>query len=478
MNATQASLLPQDAYEDRSLLTYTTVSVWGATLAIAAGCAFTGQLFLGVALLGTVAIFHSFLDPRVPLFILVAIIPLESLISVIPQVATLGKFIGVWVLVWSIPRISRAVTGGGWDKLAKWVLLLLVWAGIACAWSLNKPFALVKVTSMAMVWSLLLLVCVQVRTARIWRELLIVFACSCLLLSLVTWQQGGVASLEKDPAARWTQESVIALTEDAAVADVNAPARMVGVGLLTCVYLFFSSKRKIMKLFTLVAMVFMAGAIIVYQGRAVYLAVPVALVGSMVLTKAGSGAQRILLGIGLALIGSVLAYFMGSMGLLGEGIQERFVSIFEEGWGTGNRDVMWAAHFNAFVSTGFRGMGTVSMRWTAESLYHVAHNDILSIMGNLGIVGLIAYVGVHTCFFLRIRRMGVFWPQFFCYSAWIFVVWAGLTEDDYTKKVCALPLALVLAGIRVWGVNESRSRRSSLPNRASQGYRTSYSYAR
>ncbi|MCK4783875.1 MAG: hypothetical protein KAV87_09010, partial [Desulfobacteraceae bacterium] len=88
------------------------------------------------------------------------------------------------------------------------------------------------------------------------------------------------------------------------------------------------------------------------------------------------------------------------------------------------------------------------MRFTEKSLGTPAHSDVLTIMGDLGIVGLVAFTGFHLCLFRRIMRLTDQWRKMFCSMAWCFIIFVGMTQTDYNRKYYGLAIALILAMVR------------------------------
>ena len=109
-------------------------------------------------------------------------------------------------------------------------------------------------------------------------------------------------------------------------------------------------------------------------------------------------------------------------------------------------DVSQRAHATAFVETGGFGVGYNQMRFRSGN---VAHNDWISIAGNLGVIGLICFAGFHMTIFRRIRRMDQIWPKFACFLMWIFILVVPLTIDSYNKHRYTLAVGLILATVRL-----------------------------
>jgi O-antigen ligase len=425
-------------------------SIWVVTILAAAVLAWLGQPVIGMVIAGVVALIHGCINPRVALYILLFILPIDWMVGVIPGVTTMVKLIAAWVLVVSVPGLLRAAGSGRWDPIIKWMVLLLLWAGVSCLWARYKIAGLLFWQTMVLIWGMSLLICFHLKSRAILQMGLIFLITGCLLSNTLLIATGDVYRFE----ATYIRPELRAIVGAAeAVGELNITPRYFSLAIFASVFFIITLKGIIKKLLFVFVIIFLSIGIILGKGRAVYVAMPAALVGSVLLLKGGGVSKRALLMIMLGLLVGATALVVAKLGLFGPAIRERFESIFEAGIYAGQRIHMWKAHIEAFIETGFRGVGPNQMMYTAKSLYLQAHNDVLAIMGELGIVGLAAFMGLHICLFRRIIRLTDQWTKMFCLMIWCFIILAGMTQNDYYRKYYGLAVGLILAAIRI-GENE------------------------
>lgn len=404
---------------------------------------------------GTAIVLHSILRPRVAVYFLVAAVPMEWMVSVLPQVTTLPKLLGVLALLVSLPRIIRSATPGRWDASAKWMLLLVGWAGLSIAWSRYKQPGFISWQSLLTVWGMTWLICLQLDSPSRFRMALYFIFGGCMISCAVMLWSGDVHRTATT-SARIASESLVGETLEA---SFNTQAREYAYGVLIALYIFITRKGAFQRTCLAAAIIILLSGIVFAKARGVWVALPLAVVGgNLLLTRAGISRRVILIGlIGLLSVASGVA--MSKFGFLGRGIEERFASIFEEGVRSGNRLEFWKAHAQAFFRTGFVGTGYNQMQFTAASLYHVAHNDFFSIIGELGAVGLFAFAGLHLNLFRRMMRFQDAWSKMFCLMLWLFILGAGLTGTDFDDKQYPLAVGIILAAIQL----DERRRAGQLP---------------
>jgi len=231
-------------------------------------------------------------------------------------------------------------------------------------------------------------------------------------------------------------------------AEANIAPRYYALAIFASIFLIITLRGIIKKVLFVFIIVFLSIGIILGKGRAVYIATPAALIGSVILLRGGGLSKRALLTIVFGVLIGVTVLVVGRFGIMGPGIQERFKSIFEVGVRTGGRIYLWKGYIQAFLSSGGLGKGLNQARWI-EGVGNVAHNDWIEIMGDLGIIGLTAFFGLHLCLFRRILRVDHLWSNMLCLMIWCFIILAGMTQTDYYRKYYGLAVGLILAMLRI-----------------------------
>lgn len=441
--STLPAAYPELGFEEEGSSPRLAWSVWILVGIIAAGLIAVGATHVALMVLAACVLIGSLIQHRVALYALIMTLPIEWMVVVLPNISSVGKVLGLWALLLSVPLLVNR-TASRWDPCAKWIVALVLWSAIGSIWAIVPLYTLTVTQSIALNYGLPFLIVVHLQTRRTIRTALILVAGSCLISALAVLWINDVAVAAESGERAATQ----ALVGDS-LPDANGPSRHLALGVITCLYLLLSSRRTFFRFACVAAIMPMAAAILMLKGRAVYLSLPAALVGGVVMLRGVNLQKRLLLLFLVLILGVVAAYALMSMGILGTGIQERFESIFEEGASAGSRRMLWMAHFNAFISTGFRGAAMGSMHFTAESNYHVAHNDLMNIIGELGIVGLVCFVAFHVTLVRRVRRMDDVQAKMYSLMAWLLIVLCGMTENDWYYRHYTMTLGFILALVHI-----------------------------
>ena len=423
--------------------------VWAITVLVAGVLFFLDQRVLAVAIVGVVAVIHGTFKPRVALYILLASIPLEWLIGINPEVTSITKLIAVWVLLVSLLKVVRAIFSGGWDPCAKWIVILVCWAYFSLLWAAESLACLSYLLKMTLLWGgIPLLICIHLDNRRSLQTGLIVFVVACFFSSIVFIMTGDVYSLT---GADWTRATAVSLfgTTDVYY-EANLFPRLFSLAVFACIYLIMVLKSNLMKLFFALTVLLMCIGILLAKGRIIYIAMPGALLAGVILLGGGGVSKRILFIIVISILVLGALFVASGLDLLSGGVQERFGSIFEAGAGSAlsQRARLWTEYLEAFLSSGGLGKGLNQVRWL-PGVGNVAHNDWIEIMGDLGLVGLIAFFGLHFCMFRRITRVNHIWSKMLCLTIWSFIILAALTQTDYLRKYYTMAIGLIIATVRV-----------------------------
>ena len=88
-----------------------------------------------------------------------------------------------------------------------------------------------------------------------------------------------------------------------------------------------------------------------------------------------------------------------------------------------------------------------------------AHNNIIQLAGDYGIVGIVCFVGLQIHLLRRILRMRQAWHKFYVLCLLLFINFAGMTESDIHLKYFGLTLAIIFVVLRL----DERLREAELP---------------
>jgi O-antigen ligase len=443
-------------------------ALWGGGVLGAVVSVVAGQTKVALGIITLVGFSDTLLRPRVCIYSLIgAILMMQMVGGLIPGAATGAKVVGMWVVILSIPRLLRSVDVKRIDPAFKWIAGFVILGVITFPLSPNPFYSLLNSFTLLQVYMLPAVVGVWLTCRRYRSTAIIVLVGFGVILAV---QQIRVGS----PDVTETYRRVEAATFTAgAEVDVNEMARLMSIGVFSTIYLFLSQKGMMKKALWAFLGLVLCVAVVVSKSRACYVGIPAAVIMGILLASRAKITKR-LTAVFSAMLLTVVVFFVGSQfGFMGIGTKERFESIYKTGTKAGLRDVYWRAYVltsarRAFIPYGLSGVRFSESANRMGTTGHVAHNDVIEILGDLGLPGLVLFLGMHVHLFRRIRRMQVPWDQMLAWMFWIFLLVGGLSQTDYIRKYYGLTVALLLVFIRL----DEKYRRVE---HARQGY--SYSLA-
>lgn len=433
----------QKSQKSRDLLL--TALLWGPAAPTASLLFFFGQTVMAILTIAIAGAIHSVLRPRVAIYFLLMLVVSEWIIVILPGISTVTKFVGLWALIVSLPRLISTMFRSRWDPIVKWALSLIGCAGMSIIWASNRLVAVVGYQSLILVWGMPLLMCLHLNERRFLRTALFLFMCSCVLSAALYVGRSDVRAIS---GSYERSEAGALFGDDTGKAEQNVIARCFAVGIFAAIYFIVTNKKTSKKILFGCVVIILVPAIILTKTRAVYLFMPAALIAGIMLLKGGGLSKRVLLIILAVSLLGISVFVANKLGLLGAGVQERAASIFEEKLEAGNRLDYWKEHIEVFFQTGFRGIGLRQGPLLLRS-QHTAHNDLITILGELGIFGAAVFVGFHLCLFRRIFRGHDQWLKLFCLMNWCFIIFAGLVQTDYSRKYYGMVVGLILVAVRI-----------------------------
>ena len=441
---TQGLILPRATGRPGGLVA--AMVIWVPVLLIAFALYLAGAYRLTALAVGLGMMLHSLLRPYVSVCMLIIIIPLDWMIDV-SDIMSASKLVAVWAVIMSLPVILRAVTNRRPDPLVKWLVPFVALPVLLAPASHNPVWALAWTPTLFLIYSLPLLLSVHFKDRR-GIQLMVFCVLFAGLLNVWFTIQGGVDVLLSKGDTR-----VDYVSEVGGAGGDNEAARAMCVCALGCIFLFMTNRNLLLRVASVALGVLFVVAVVLTKARACYIALPASLAVSLLFLKGGGLSRRIILLVVL-MFGGALVWFVGDqIGLWGVGITKRFSSIFEEGTKAGNRITFWTGYVKAFFASGMIGNGFrmtgVSPGFIQYVGHHMsAHNDLIQILGDMGLLGVILFLGMFVHLFRRIRRMELVWHKAFALSILAFILLAGLTESDFWLKYYGLSLAMAVVLIR------------------------------
>jgi len=448
--------------------------IWIPGIAIAIIFYMMDQTVIALGVVAFTLLLHILLQPRVSAYALIASICLLQIIT-LGGVGTIGKYIGLFAGLVSLPKIATALRSRNTDPIVKWIVPFVLVGFAVFPLSPIPSHSLILSTTMLLVYSMPLILCVQLVRKEYVVVGLAVLALTSLTIAVMFLKAG---SAEVVDGWRRAQLSSITTGEEGA-GDMGEQARLMAVGVLATIFLFFTW-RGLLKRTACVAVGFvLCIGIVISKSRACYIGVPVAVALGFLFNRHIGLSKRVVTITTSAILLVLVFIIGGEIGFFGEGIQKRFDSIFEEGITAGGRNVYWKAHLEVTMKrTGLMGNGIAGAILTPElagdmGVMAVAHNNIIDVTSDLGLAGLVLFVGIHVNLLRRIWKLRFRNEQLFGFMVLFFLIFAGLSQKDYLRKYYCLSLGLVLVVTRLaerraieedpghgWGVDDAYA----LPN--------------
>ncbi len=414
-----------------------------APLIIAAGMFwFLEMKAISLVIVGIGYLVHSILCPRVSIYFIIAAIYANFVIGSGIHGFQFAKLFAIWAVVVSTPLLLRTLTGHI-DRTARWVIAFVVLTVLSIPMSPNPVVSATSEISIISNYGLILLLCLHLRDRQTFKATLVtVFLVSGLMGAyFIVFSSAG----EQGSGARMVLGSVVGEAEFA----LNMFARLLAIGVMTSIYLFWISKGLVRRGLCVGLGVVMCLAIVVTKSRSCYLFVPISLALTVLFTKRIKMHWRmtILITIGVLL---VTIFVLGGQ-LTGGTATERFTSIWEK---QNIRPTLWRGYFAMSAGRGFLpyGFHGVYMHHKAleYGINHVAHSDYVEILGDFGAIGLFLFLGIHVSLALRLRKIEDFPLQFYLLSVWLFMLLAATTGTNFNTNYYVMALGIVMAGIYLY----------------------------
>jgi len=437
---------PMQIEERKSSSLVLPVLIWIPGVLGAAVFGAFGRTEVALIFVAISCLLHIVINPRVAIYALLVSIVANQLIGFIPTLGTIARAMGIVAGIVSMPRIFQAMSSGHRDPLVKWIFLFIVWGLVVTVQSSAILYSFILWTTVLLVYSMPLVIAVQLDSRRYLKTALIFVLLVTLLLAAMLIRAGA------DVAEVYERAELAAITEEAAN-DINEQARLMSFGVFVTIYLFYMARSTISKLACVAVGLLLCAGVLVSKSRACYLGVPLAVISALVISRGTMLPKKVL--IVLVVVGLIIATpLVAQTGILGSGIQERFDSIFQEGIGAGHRTQIWYGYFMTSLYTGLVGNGVGGTRISPYRTQYdtsrlIAHNDALTILGDMGVLGLSLFVGMFVCLFRRVWKLSNKRDQSFGLMILVFMIAAGITQTDFYRKYYGLALSVVVVVIRL-----------------------------
>lgn len=326
--------------------------------------------------------------PEIGVFLLVAYMPFEYYGRLSP-VFTLTKVLGLFTfasVLFHLPaaRRWRLREGAFW-----WAMAYLVWALLSVLWATSAEYAWFRLLTQIQLVGLLFIVlntCQDEEQVKAYYWALFLGAALAAVAAF-----GLTPSVEEE----W-QIARATVGERGAVR--HAKDLLSAIFLFPVVLLFL---RRWLRLLVLIAFLIVLVDLVRTGSRSIYIAAFIGAVAAVLCYRRIGMGRRIAYAV-LLTVAVVAFVALGSVtGLWTPRLWERVVEVWEGGLETGGRLWMWKEAFLMGAAEPFTGVGFGNFAFERTHGPLHAHNDFLAQFAELGIPGLLLYVGFLVTVFVR-----------------------------------------------------------------------------
>jgi O-antigen ligase len=393
------------------------------------------------------------------LLLFVSMIPFESAFFSIGGAVTYTRLLGFYILgLWLIKLLieRRSIKFMPYTKI---FIPFLVWALLSIFWSVDKSSALEYWQTLVQMFAFSLYIYNEVVDYKQLKLILVILAISCFLTVLMGYFR--VSSLG--------ERTLLSLASQ----GVKEYASMIGAAFLSCIILFSHVNSRRLKAFLLLAIIFCIYPLFAAGERGVFLGLATGWFAIALVSKHKLANLGFALVTGLAFYSAfqIISYY----GLLSNFAIYRFSlsSIIDTG-GTGRLDI-WRVGLDIIRNHPLIGVGLGNFiyaytRYAPLLLvgsYATAafgpHNDLISVITELGIIGFILFSGFLASIWIRFGKLlrGILNPEITLLATWLLGLWiyylsVGFTTVFIYRKYYWLLVALVEVLIKIYQENREQ----------------------
>ena len=401
---------------------------------------------IAAAIIGLAMAVTALASAPASIFLLFIILAIEPSLPLIPVVGTVSKPAGILVLLTYLGRISQYHFY--LDSMHKVLLLSLVFAAASILWSKAPSFALQGSITMALNLSIIIVIYNLIRSPAEFK-----IACAGMIVGATL--AALMLKLGYGTVQQGTLSGTDSLSNRMTLGEEN-PVRIAYSMLLGWFAILYvcTWARPWMKVLVLGLGLFILYAMLATQSRtSLAAAVVVPALGYTLVADRRMLFKLLYLYAFLAIIGLALYYAIFYTDILPEAAKARMRRNPTEELTDSGRVYMWGQGLRMFYGSPLFGVGFKNFSpviGIGASLAS-AHNNIVSLMAELGLIGLTFAGMAHYYLIKRIRQgkgTAIGWYAACLFS---FTVLTGLTSTTYHKKHFwyALGFALVAASIAV-----------------------------
>ena len=427
-------------YDHGSLLTqsdpYITLSnrTWRILFASIAGAlmslvlyALTGNIKIAALGIGITALVAGMLDPGIAFFVLFSVISIETMISP-SEIFSISKVAGVLVLAsFTVHTQWRhlKVTAPLW-----YIIGLLGLSIFSILWAEHQMSTVIGLTTFALNVGLLVMLSSYVRGINLLDITMYALIVSSIIgtVALIFFGRNIFESGGGEAVGRMS----LGGRGDSPVHLANK----ILLGYIAAIYLF-QRKRGMLRWVILSTTLISAYAILLTQTRLTLAAMfLVPFFAFMLGVDRRQAGRYLVLGTGMAIAGIGAYFALAYLPILPEQARDRMIESVNFANNSG-RLMVWINGLGLFLSHIFTGVGYNNFHIAIESDWQnvkSAHNNFVSVAGELGIVGISLFITMFVSLLIRGRSINYPPLRWLCLAMLSFAGLCGMTSETWDDK--------------------------------------------
>lgn len=429
------------------------VSVPVGVVAYLAGAFWVALILPGIAMVALIGV-----KPEAGVLLLLTLMPLEDALAVIPRSLSTVRIVGAYVVCAFLIHglVGRRIRLN--DPFIKRQAILVAIMLVSVLLSGYPTEAMVGMQSPIAYLAFTVLTISLVRDWRMVESALVflfiggvagaALAIGMLLLgveSALSYQPGRLSAGE--------------------ISDPNFFALAISSGLMVMPFMLSRFRNVLARALIAGGAILIVAAIIRSYSRSAWTAVALAFPLAFWLgSRSLSG--RVVKTLGFILLALMILALAVRAGWIGEGIQERFMTI-GEGARAGGRINIWHVCLRSILEHPILGVGNDLFDFVSYDIatrYNIPlpgergrdpHNSFLNIMVELGLIGMVTFLAVLIYTWRGLRRLPLSPMRGTLLGIFVLTMMGGMAQTNVTKKAFWMPLALAAAAITVFRRQQS-----------------------
>lgn len=394
--------------------------------------------------------------PEIGVLVLALYVPFECFGRIGPS-ATLTKFLGIFTLVaLAVHFLARRQVR---QPAALWLAIGFAgWSGLTIMVARNPDWAMVAWFTRIQMAGLFFL-CLNACEKRPQTE---AFLWSLFLGAVFA----AVGAMFLTPAPEYPGHPEILVRATVGGQNINAHAKDLLPGLFLMPFLF-ARARRLVRLLVFVGLLVVLVGLVRTGSRSAYIGAYGGIIVGTLFWRGGTLGRRAGLAVGMT---AGLAAFVAvgwATGLWATGLWDRLVDLWERGFESGGRLWMWGHAFRMGAEHPLLGVGIDQYRFELIQYGRssVTHNEVLTHFAEMGIPGLLLYLGFLAAVFAAALRVRDPWLRAGLAGLFVAANVASLgNPSSYSKHFWFQMAACALGGVLFAAEDAPRPDRAAMPS--------------